>query len=355
MRTCTFSRSLTTLTLTASLWAATAGAAPVAWTHLQLQAAPQLPSPSERPASVPSSDRVVGVHISDRRTVGSSVGVFATEAQAERSVSEPYSFASSMDFRGAPCFYATTLEEREFIAEPERQEWPGLGTVYAEANPYSGANGLTAVRVETFVSEPGKDRLDAIEFWLDPNTTGQRLIERTSLELQKVATPSDGVEVFVARTGRERVEVVVRRQPSRAESRLLASLPATEHPEHGPLGTFTTSLDGVLSGNGIGGHCGHLRFHLEPASEELLVDPGSGVVREVASVTTNVVTNVIVPKRATEERAESVPVEFSVRPLTMNFGLSRTSPELEPVLSVSYRWSALPQVVYAQAAPPAAR
>lgn len=87
----------------------------------------------------------------------------------------------------------------------------------------------------------------------------------------------------------------------------------------------------------------------------MLVDPGSGVVREVASVTTNVVSNVIVPKRATEKRAEAVLIEFDVRPLTLNFGLSRTSAELEPVLSVSYRWSARPQVVYAQTAPPATR
>jgi hypothetical protein len=330
-----------------------ADAAPVRFTELPIQVHPQVPDMEARPRSIPEGEHVDGVFVGDRTEGGDSsyesIGLFSTPAPALKYVTDPYGYLTVVDFRRGPCFHTANPFERAAMLGPEAQEWPAFAQPFAEVTPYAAENAVTAVRVERLVSDAAGDRLEATEFWIDPVTAGQRLIRRSNLALSRVATPSDGVVVFVARTGEQRAEIVVYRGPSQPEEDLFAGLPKDFPVNDGVLG-FTTSVDGALGSSSLSGQCGHLRFHMEPPQEP--VDPSTFQnfvpTRETASVTSDVVVGVVVARAHGHDDLPPLLAEVTSRKLTLNFGLSRMSADEEPLLAVSYRWSSPPLTAFVQ-------
>jgi predicted small integral membrane protein len=181
---------------------------------------------------------------------------------------------------------------------------------------------------------------------------------QTHLDLSKVASPFDGVEIYAARTSETHVEVVV----SYSRGRIAKELFATLGDDSGKAFANAGYPDMTMVAGELGrSACGHLRVPLEiaPAAQPLpdiataahskrsrlaVMRANFEVPSPAVSVTSATALVNLTPLTdwesgpAGERSRFGVLSDFQTRPLRINLGLTQSSANQGSWLSVSYRW-----------------
>jgi hypothetical protein len=331
--------------------------APVDIASLPVQDAPRPPKPQTAPEKISEREKIQGLFVGDRREEQShgyaSVAVFDDAQLAQRWEQDGYNFMlGSKPAKEDRCFVVANsfANGDEGVAD----RWATFAQRFAEVQSYEGYDKIVAVRAERFVSDAQGHHVDGIDFWVDAQSGGLRQIRATRLNLARVATPTDGLGVFVARTGERTLEVVLSKEPTALDRKLYEGIGVDSQNSLESFGGFSTSMNGTVGQDSIGSGCGHARFEMELQSAEQrdqdlatfgFVRPS----RETASVTSTVLIDLEYEQRPKNQKGVENFVPLSqarVRPLAINVGFSRMSADQEPVLSVSYRWSGPEQNVF---------
>jgi hypothetical protein len=184
----------------------------------------------------------------------------------------------------------------------------------------------------------GRATLEAVDAWIDPLTSGARLIRRSTLPLARVGSGPRGLEIYAARaTAGGAVHFVVHGP----------LLPDEERPFAG------VGLSGSRGTDGLHSDCDHLTITLrvapgggesanvrveiprivEAAAEAARPEPRGGVSPFAA------LARVALGGMAHAELAEERPLrELAVRTLAVHLSASQTSADAEPVVAVSMGW-----------------
>jgi hypothetical protein len=228
-------------------------------------------------------------------------------------------------------------------------EWDSSASTQVNLWPVSKENpeGVSAVHVERFVDDGGSARLEITNAWVDPNTRGARLIDKSTLPLTLVGASVGGMRVFAARNdradGRNMVEFVVARPRGGSEiAKRMSTLMA-------------------IRPDGNGGHaagCSHIRVSLPietKGGESALVFASV----ELPSLPRSADDDDATPENEKTEKSDSkakpaprkrpirrgpVPegsheIEARLRDIEVHLGVSRTTKDAEPLLSVSFGWA----------------
>jgi hypothetical protein len=177
--------------------------------------------------------------------------------------------------------------------------------------------GVRAVHTERIVEKDGTFMLEVVDAWVDPATRGAKTIAKTKLPLELLAKPIGGVRVFAARderkTGPSFVQFVVAR------------------PEGGNAmgGLTAVRMDGS---NAHSNNCTHLRLSMAAPSK-------TGGESAVVSVTA------VLPPLKKKTTATDEGKETRTRDIRVQLGISKTSRDKEPLLSVSFGWDGREQMV----------
>lgn len=276
------------------------------------------------------------------------------------------------------CFTDAELDEPE-AEEAEPHEWAVTQSWQVNLWPKSKDNnsaGVGAVHREQVVqAKDGKTTLESVDAWVDPATRGVRLIGRASLPLVQVGSSIGGLKIYAGREeragGGRYVHYVVVRLPT----------PATER-----LGTMIAMRQDGSNAHGNG--CGHMRVPLvvekndgdtavviapvelpappRPKGEE--PPPVADVVTEQAVTPANAPVPLppkvtaamrrrlgkrgrmpLVPPAAAmpalvAEATPPVEREVRTRDMQVHLGVSQSSRDPQPLLSVSYGWAGREQV-----------
>jgi hypothetical protein len=288
---------------------------------------------TKKPSAIAAAERVAGFSVaaprSGARTRGGAghVSVVADSTTAEQVRKGERVEAEERD-TGA-CFADSSLGGQDDEDDPESHEWSPSQSWQVNLWPRSKDNdtaGVSAVHRERLVQEAGgKATLESIDAWVDPTTRGARLIARASLPLVQVGSAVGGVTIYAGRdertSGARYVHFVVTRS-SAPNGRRLASMTAMRQ-----------------DGNNANGGCGHLRLPLALQAN----DGDTAVVLAPVELSA--------PRKAKGERGEGAakrgePAEHEVRTrdAQIHLGVSQSSHDAEPRLSVSFGWSSREQV-----------
>lgn len=276
--------------------------------------------------------------------------------------------------RASTCFSTPSNFRNPEEHDTRPLDWDVTSSDRFSAVSYSGDRGpkVVPVRAERWLENGAGVKLQTTNFWVDMGTGGTRLIDRTTVDLARVAVPFAGVAVYAQRTGPDSVSFLVRRD-------LPEPSPGTEFDPRALLRfAFGTS-------NGLGVDLGTLRtlvgeetrtsecafqrvdlsvqpdatFDAAPvevpdAPAEALRPPKPGFAllafphrgAETASVAFNVVVAVQPEAVSAPEASPGLSVSSpevkgsaSVRTMVINLGILRGARGKPPVPSVSYGWA----------------
>lgn len=337
---------------------AAAGAAPLDLSTLAIQTAPTLPAPEDAPEGLPKAARVDGLFVGDTRAHNpeygySALGIFGDAESADLFARQAY-YTSDLRVQKPidRCFSVVSIYDG--MPSDPAADWVATMARHAEIHVYDASPYMHAVRTERIVRDGSSVFVEGLELWVDSKTGGLREIGTNRLQLNKVATPLDGLEVFVARTGEEQVDVVVTRRPSKVERALADAVEGQHEYVLSSLG-ITPTLNGAVGQSGISSDCGHTRFRMHISDSPKVgefFDSFSffAARREAAVVNVSALlgySNESPPRLSKLKDSNPRIGVVRSRPLAINVGLSKMSADEHPVLSVSYQWSGRESTIFA--------
>ena len=232
---------------------------------------------------------------------------------------------------------------RSTASRPTRAAAQGMATTIATCNTKEALSSISSrtppkqrnvffVRSERVIEgEGGKPRLDTTDAWVDIDTLGARLIQKTSTTLGRVGTGPSNVDVFATRDEKN-VQFVIRPSTRGIDKDVPSSVVS--------LGTRLSAQ--TPSGGASMGDCGHMRVSVG-------VEPGSGQMATIVG------TAILPPApdddddgTQTKEKDEDddtgaakpkPPRDLRMRPFVASLSVSQTKSEKEPIVSVAFGWS----------------
>ena len=339
-----------------------------------LPSAAPLPPPARKaaPSFVAGTQVVPGLHRIDvdkllRRQIP-GFREFAIYDDAERAAA--FSGASAerdqTPFRRSMSCFAMSSNFRVPEAhDPRPLVWDSMSADRLSVQTY--ANDTLAkvipVRAERWLEADGGVRIETTRFWVDLRTGGTRLIDRSTSDVARVASPFADVAVYARRSGPESVSFFVRRDiPEKAAAPFDPNVLVRPQFNSGNgLGVDLTTIRTTMSDEVAGSECVFQHVDLsvlpetnldgpiapEPDEQAKRVNafaPVGNREAEIANVAFNVVVDV--QPEAAPARPASSPRPFeeargsaTVRSMLVNLGISRGAPGKPAVPSVSYGWS----------------
>lgn len=280
-----------------------------------------------------------------------------------------------MEREDGACFSSASGSGRDELGDDDAREWPTGQMWQVNLWPRSKDNdggGVNAVHRERLVQENGTATLESVDAWIDPQTHGARLIARASLPLVQVGSAIGGITVFAGRDersdGTRYVQYVVVHAPTASATRLGSMMAMRQ--------------DG---NNAHGSGCGHLRMPLAvemhdgdtavvlapvelpaprsangegaeaPATNAKTSDAAGETVatRSHAAAPSKAIRRKLGKKRPPpsarpapegEATAEPIEREARTRDMQIHLGVSQSSRDTEPRLTISFGWASREQV-----------
>jgi hypothetical protein len=223
---------------------------------------------------------------------------------------------------------------------------PPVQKVVKPAKPEVVKDTVYSIHIERLSPAGDTVTLESIDAFVDLNTMGSRLIQKSSEKMSRVASGPNGMGVFAARD-------------DQGKSEFLVTNPDLPNPvSEGDRAAQVSSLAGVASrllaqapsGSSANG-CGYVRFDLE-------AKPGTG---QMATVLANAflppapdpsdADNAEPPAQQSDEEDEGESVREQMemqaranrsqrsRPVAINVSLSQLTSEPAPLLSVTFGWA----------------
>lgn len=192
--------------------------------------------------------------------------------------------------------------------------------------------GIVPIHVERLVEDASGAKLETTEGWLDTHTKGLRLASKATLALKPVSTVPGGTRIFVGRdehNGKRFAQFVVAEAKDTPAYLLSQNKSPIARIGATPDATRTQQL-GVCSHHRVGLAVGSAG---EDASFELRVmlpDLGPGE-------TSNASTENRLPA-ITEWEKKAGAKDARMRDVRVHFGVSQTSKDKDPILSVTTEW-----------------
>lgn len=289
------------------------------------------------PESIPRDENVIGFFVAN-------VGRFRSDTLrihlvgSEKAVADVAANRDSLDDSGV-CFAQLPLAFAGADGRPP-SEWDL--PLQREIKVFSRTAGsIAGIHLERIVERGGKTVLESMDAWADIRTRGIRLIAKETLPLVLVATAPAGIRVFLGReersTGKRVVQLVVTR-------------PYDAKTDHFSLTSSVTRSAGTPSSSGA---CPHSRVPLA------IVPSGAD--------TASIALSAVLPALERTEKSNALPAapvppeheqdsrELRVRPLRIDFSVSQTAQEKEPVVAVSLAWIGRDQMQRIFIPPPGTR
>lgn len=310
---------------------------------------------AKAPDRIPASSKVPGFHPARPPMEGAMKGmnrqfimVFTNETAA-RELSSGRGFSGFGDPTDE-CFSDRAVDV-DIDQEGGAAEWsPSLQPMIqlaphfesAEQRRAMGRNApsdVTPVHRERFIVENGEAKLEMVDAWVDPVTTGVRLIGRSALPLKKVGEAPGDLTIYAAQE-RTHVQLVVRRHGKDDDKPIdpsdFTNARAIARSRQMPLMVHTPS------GTAEGSQCGFVRVTLH-------AEKGVGEMARVESAVVNVFPAEEQPKKKESvlgaligngNAAQDLTMpEVRVRPLSINLSSTWLTHDAEPVLSITMGWA----------------
>ncbi|MFO0737675.1 MAG: hypothetical protein U0270_17415 [Labilithrix sp.] len=206
-------------------------------------------------------------------------------------------------------------------------EWDGPSD--AESYSYRDKAGVVPVRAEKLVDgADGTSKLEITDAWFDTRSRGLRVIGRSTLALKSYATIPGGTRILVGRdehAGKKLVQFVVAESKDKpayllAEERALSTRVGSEVTQHalGMCSHHRIAVDAGGTGESV-------TFELKAILPPLASGEKSNVVSDLRPLT--------------EWERKAGAKDMRTRDVRIQLGVSQTSRDKDPVISVAMEWS----------------
>jgi hypothetical protein len=299
------------------------------------------PPKDKAPARIPKTETVGGFYVADppktmlRDGKITQVIIFGSESEAKdftagrggfgRSSHDDTCFSRRAERPGDAPEWSFDMEPMTRINAPWKPPPPPpKGQKPKPMQASLGEMEVTAVHQERFVSDGAtKAHIDTVDAWVDPVTHGVRLIGRSTMPLERVATAPNGLTLYGAKADKQLHVVARREKPSD-----MSGAPSTPHDfrlqalQNMPLMIETSTGERDAS------RCGFARMALK-------AEKGAA---EMAWFETQVV---FLDEKKTDDDPTAPPQDANarVRPLRATVSSTWSTRDKEPVLSISFGWT----------------
>jgi hypothetical protein len=328
----------------------TSGKAAPGYAALPVVELPEMPTLAQRPAQVSAQEKVDGIYTAlppdAQRNHGVKglryVSLFSSEDEAK--AFRRAGFGPATPNKGAvrACFttadkWRLQSDERDWmLGAEERPSIHGVAPRSEAVKQYPDA-GVNAVRMERLVVDAGDAaKLEVTDAWIDPATTGVRLIGRATLPLVRVSEGPEGIAVYAARDASGKVHYVVR-SPEEGDN----SLAFRSRHKMMSRGSQMASSDCghahlVLRSTRGSGEQGAVRVELAMLDDA----PKKPAATEPKAATDSPLKRLLFFGRGGEQPAEpdQQPREARIRTLVVYLSVSQLTDEPQPIASVSFGW-----------------